>query len=86
MMMGVTGGGGGKPAKLSSSASYTQAVAKINEIITYCNAHPGNLNDYIKSFAQTFTSDVSQSDWDNSSQDYKIFLILQINSMIADLE
>jgi hypothetical protein len=81
MMMG---GGGGKPAKLSSSASYAQTVAKINEIITYCDAHPGNLNDFIKSYAQMF--DISQSDWNNLSQGEKIFLILDINSMIADLE
>jgi hypothetical protein len=36
-----TGGGGGKPAKLSSSASYAEAIAKLDEIIAYCESHPG---------------------------------------------
>jgi hypothetical protein len=86
---GDGGGGGGnggnydgssKPAKLSSSASYSQAVAKINQIITYCNAHPGN--DDAKEKAQTFTDEVSQSTYESNRQNY----VEAINSLIDDLE
>jgi hypothetical protein len=82
----MTGGGGGKPANHSSRPSYGQAVAKINEIITYCDAHPGDVNNDIKSVAQMFTSAISQSDWDNSNQLDKSSWIGQINILIDGLQ
>ncbi|MDR3123778.1 MAG: hypothetical protein LBU16_08385 [Treponema sp.] len=45
---GSGGDSGGKPARLSSNASYDEAMAKLDEIIAYCQAHPGLENDSIK--------------------------------------
>jgi hypothetical protein len=52
---GGSGGGGGaiKPAKLSHGASKDDALAKCDEIIDYCNAHPGMMNDMAKSAMET---------------------------------
>jgi hypothetical protein len=79
---GGSGGNGTKPAKLPGNATYAEAVAKIGEIIAYCDAHPGTTNNEIKEFAQLFPSMVTQSDWDYSSQE----IIRQINSLIDELE
>ncbi|MDR1231900.1 MAG: hypothetical protein LBK61_10940 [Spirochaetaceae bacterium] len=81
-----SGGGNGdntskptKPAKLSSSASYTEAMAKISEIIVYCNAHPGTANDGIKEALQEVPT---QSDWNSGKQD----IIDAINEKIDELK
>jgi hypothetical protein len=42
-MEDASGGGGvTKPSRLASSASYSQAINKLDEIINYCNATSGN--------------------------------------------
>jgi hypothetical protein len=37
-----------KPALLSNSATYSQALAKLDEIIAYCDSHPGMINNSVK--------------------------------------
>jgi hypothetical protein len=85
---GGSGNGGGgsvsKPSKLSNDASYSQAAAKLDEIITYCDAHPGMTNNTIKSSAQLLKSTISsyQSWWSSMAGS----LITEINTYIDALE
>jgi hypothetical protein len=74
------GGGGSNISTLSSGASYSQANAKLDEIIAYCNAHPGN--DMVKSGAQALKSSMSAG-WDLTGSTYYINII---NGYIDTLE
>ncbi|MDR1099890.1 MAG: hypothetical protein LBL28_05350, partial [Treponema sp.] len=58
------GGGASKPALLSSNATYQQAIDKLDEIIEYCEDHPGTANDGVKSSARTMRDNLSDSNWD----------------------
>jgi hypothetical protein len=49
-----SGSGSTKPDKLPNNASASQATAKLDEIIAYCDAHPGALSTEIKTFAQGY--------------------------------
>jgi hypothetical protein len=81
---GNGGGGGSKPAKLSSSASYAQAADKLDEIIDYCNSHPGMVNDTTKNGAQALKATISvfQSNWNTRGPE----MVNQINTFIDMLE
>ena len=41
-----------KPSKPSSDITYRQAIAKLDEIITYCNAHPSTRNSQVAANAK----------------------------------
>jgi hypothetical protein len=62
---GSGGGGGGKPERLSNYASYEEAIDTLDEIIKYCDAHPGQPNDTIKLSAQQTKDAISlmSSNW-----------------------
>ncbi|MDR0684998.1 MAG: hypothetical protein LBF83_07705 [Spirochaetaceae bacterium] len=83
-----SGGGGedtgivSKPAQLLSNASYSQAVAKIAEIIAYCDAHPGENTGNLKSDSLTFISNITEDIWNEDS----IAIINRINRMIDSLD
>jgi hypothetical protein len=78
------GGGGGKIATLSTSASYSETVTKLNEIISYCNANPTSTNTSLKASIQTLQSTISsyQSIWSSMGPS----MIVSINGAIAALE
>ncbi|MDR1230676.1 MAG: hypothetical protein LBK61_04660 [Spirochaetaceae bacterium] len=68
----LTGGGGGngKPATLSSGASYQEAKAKLDAIIAYCADNPGAANSGVKNGAEAFKSTsfayITESTWSNN--------------------
>jgi ABC-type glycerol-3-phosphate transport system substrate-binding protein len=80
-----SGGGvesGGKPEKLSNDASYDEAVAKLDEIIDYCDDHPGPGNDSAKASVEQVRQQLAMmgaSAWDGS-------LISSINAYISLLQ
>jgi hypothetical protein len=78
------GGGGGKPAELSSSASYNDAVNKLNEIIDYCDDHPGTVNNTIKTGAQAYKTTIGsyQSNWSGM----RSAAVTAINTYIGQLQ
>jgi hypothetical protein len=77
---------GSKPASLSSTASYTQTIAKLDEIIAYCDANPGSTNDWVKlNIQNSLKPSVSlfeNGGWDIAKGSY----IGPINQIIDDLE
>jgi hypothetical protein len=83
-----TGGGSGsgaKPARLSSTASYDEALAKLDEIIDYCEEHPGTGNNMVKSAAETTRDGISlngQSNWSSLASS----MIPSINTFIGQLQ
>jgi hypothetical protein len=81
---GTGGNGVSKPATLSTSASYNQALAKLNEIIEYCEDNPGTQNDGMKSGAQTWKTTFSTyaSTWGSSGPT----VISSINDLIDQLQ
>jgi hypothetical protein len=76
------GGGGSNISPLSSGASYSQANAKLDEIISYCNTHPGTTNNMIKSQAETAQSTISSTTWNSMGS----MVIPQINNLINALQ
>jgi hypothetical protein len=75
-----------RPAKLSSNASYNEALAKLNEIIVYCSAHPGAVNNEMKEYAEMgrdWIIDLGERDWRGSTASD---VIDAINDMIDQLE
>jgi hypothetical protein len=60
------GGSVSKPSRLSSSASYSTTMNKLDEIIAYCNSHSGY--SYSLQAAQTIKSSLplAQSSWSTS--------------------
>ncbi|MDR0567639.1 MAG: hypothetical protein LBG87_00335 [Spirochaetaceae bacterium] len=84
---GDSGGdsGASKPAELSSSATYNDAVAKCNAIIAYCDAHPGDTNDSVKSSVQTYKNPTLSS-YQSTWASMKTAAIAQINLYIGQLE
>ncbi|MDR1230675.1 MAG: hypothetical protein LBK61_04655 [Spirochaetaceae bacterium] len=70
-----------KPAKLSSSASYSEAMSTITKIIDYCDKNPGTANDETRERAEQ-AAITTQSEWNT----YRSDMIEAINSMIDDLE
>jgi hypothetical protein len=77
------GGGSSKPATLGSDASYDDAIAKLNEIITYCNANSGN--DTPKSTAEnqkTTIETAGRGTWSISKSSF----IHGINTLIGQLK
>jgi hypothetical protein len=84
---GTGGGGGGvsKPAQLALGATYQQALDKLDEIIKYCNAHPGTANNSMKTSAESAKSSVitmGSSGWSISGAS----IISGINGMISSLQ
>jgi hypothetical protein len=59
-----------KPKKLSNNATYQQWVAKTDEIIAYCKAHPGAINTSMKEELETLMSfnPWAYSDWNNADR------------------
>jgi hypothetical protein len=78
--------GGSKPAALATNASYSQATAKVNEIITYCDAHPGTKNDSIKIYAQAVQGAIDTYQSSGLWSSLGPSAITQINSYIDQLE
>ncbi|MDR3139382.1 MAG: hypothetical protein LBT95_06875 [Treponema sp.] len=84
--------GGGKPAKLSDDASYEEVLDKLDEIIDYCEAHPGPGNDSVKASAQSLRNMFSEygfeSWWNSATQNEndKQELIDAINAYISLLQ
>jgi hypothetical protein len=92
---GISGDGGGnggssKPAALRSNASYNEALAKVNEIITYCNTHPGtggvNRDGYrlqAEAIRTLLTTSGARETWNSSLREPTI---QNINTVISYLE
>jgi hypothetical protein len=57
-----TDGGGGvaRPARLGDDATYQQALDKLDEVIAYCEAHPGDVNDTIKISLSSYRNRIKQ--------------------------
>jgi hypothetical protein len=86
---GGSGGSGGKPDPLSNNATYNQAVDKLDEIIAYCNAHPGTINDGVKNNVESLknaltgaNSSTIQNSWGSGA----LTMIININQYIDLLE
>ncbi|MDR0553930.1 MAG: hypothetical protein LBG76_03925 [Treponema sp.] len=87
---GAGGGGGGdsssglsaskKPAALSTSASYSEADAKLDEIIKYCGSSSKNAN--VKTAAEQMKTSMSSSGWSYSGSTF----ISSINQLIGTLQ
>jgi hypothetical protein len=72
-----------KPADLPDNASYSDAIAKLDAIIEFCNAHPGN--ETVKGTAQTRKTElqnIPETSWSGIASSY----ISQINRLIGQLE
>jgi hypothetical protein len=81
---GGSSGGGGKPAELSQSASYQDALAKCDEIIAYCNSHPTQQNTAVKNGVPAVKSSIElagSSNWTFARQS----TIADINRLINTL-
>jgi hypothetical protein len=74
-----------KPVKLSSNATYAQAIDKLDAIIAYCTAHPGTTNTGIKSGVQTLKVTISslQNSWGGTTVKG---MIDSINALIDELQ
>jgi hypothetical protein len=81
---GTGGGSGAKPTKLSNNATYNETLARLDEIIAYCNNHPGTVNNQVKASAETQKSYMPtfQSAWSTVG----LTTISGINSMIDLLQ
>jgi hypothetical protein len=83
---GSSGGGGGKPTGLDYTASYGDAVAKVDEIIAYCKDNPGPVNDNVKYLAEslkiTALKNLSEKSWSGAAK----VTIDSINSFIDQLQ
>jgi hypothetical protein len=51
--------GGGIPDKLADNASYDDTVAKVDEIIEYCDDNPGTMNDAVKTALGTIKTSLT---------------------------
>jgi hypothetical protein len=74
-----------KPGTLAENATKAEAVAKLDAIIAYCNAHSGTVNDAIKASATEGKEDVSamtDTQWNTMKTAY----IPVINQLINNLE
>jgi hypothetical protein len=78
--------GGGKPAKLSDDATYEEALAKLDEIAAYCDAHPGPENDMVKNGVEVLRAStfayMQESYWSGKTAKEGIAVI---NELIDDL-
>jgi hypothetical protein len=72
-----------KPRKLGG-ATYVEAIAKLDEIINYCNNHPGTVNDAVLTNAVQLKAGMSayQSTWSSSSGT----AIDSINNLISTIQ
>jgi hypothetical protein len=68
-----------KPANLPPTADYGEALAKLDEIIEYCETHHGN--DSIKQWAEGMKTTTTPEAWDSQSADF----ITNINGAISNL-
>jgi hypothetical protein len=75
-----------KPNKLSTGASYNEAMNKLDEIISYCDANPGGANASIKSAMATMKSSVMPSVQSTWSVTGGVAQITQINAYIDNLQ
>jgi hypothetical protein len=88
---GNTGGSRKKPATLSYSAIYEDAVAKLDEIIVYCGSSPPPLLAASKIQAQTYKQiliDAGSSSWTRSGPaniTSQAYMINSINTIISTL-
>ena len=80
------GGSRNKLATLSSIATYDQANAKLDEIVTYCNAHPGTKNDWMMSHAKAWRASINSDPWRDGWIARGADTILIINNIIRELE
>ncbi|MDR1318891.1 MAG: hypothetical protein LBJ90_04630 [Treponema sp.] len=72
-----------KPSKLSDNAGYSQAIAKLDEIIAYCDAHPETTNNYYaKLAAESSKAVITLTLWNSAKEQY----ITLINSYIDGLQ
>jgi len=86
---GSNGGGGinaTKPAVLRSNASYNEAVAKLDELIAYCNNNPSTINNSVLQNAITLKTGMPtyQSIW--STANTATTVINSINNLIDTAE
>jgi hypothetical protein len=83
---GGDSGGGKPPATLSSGASYQEAKAKLDEIIDYCDKHPGAANSSVKNGVEAFKSTafsyMTESTWTGTTASQAIEVI---NEFIKNL-
>jgi hypothetical protein len=84
---GFTGSGNNdsKPARLPGNASYDEAMAKLDEIIAYCEAHPGPENDAVKGSLRQTKEMLSMMGEDGWSSPGKDTIIDAINFGISGL-
>ena len=83
------GGGGGKPTDLSSNASYDQALAKVDEIIAYCEKFPaGSVNASVRLRAEILRTNMImphfnlRNNWNSAGGQW----ISDINTIISNLQ
>lgn len=74
-----------KPSKLSSNAAFEEAAAKLEEIIAYCEKHPGVKNTALKNTVETVQRSGAYSEytWYGDTQSEGI---RAINALIDELE
>jgi hypothetical protein len=80
------GSTGGKPTRLSSNASYDEALAKCDEIIAYCETHTGQVNDAVKASARQTKGNMSLMGGNSYWSSTKDTWIDTINYYISSLQ
>jgi hypothetical protein len=84
---GSTGSGSSsKPAKLATNVSYGDARAKLEEIIDYCEDHPGTINNAIKYQVETTKNGVVTAGQNGWSSYLSSATINAINLLIDQLQ
>ena len=81
------GNTGSKPTILANTATYSQAIAKLDEIIAYCNSHNPDANHVAKTNAEAWklnTMPQYQSQW--SQPHIATTNVSMINAIIAQLK
>jgi hypothetical protein len=85
---GGGGGGGGltKPAILDNNATYQEAADKLDDIIEYCEAHPGNQNNSVKLSVETMKKNFSAYNVSGNWNTAALVNISAINGYISMLQ
>jgi hypothetical protein len=82
---GGGGGSGAPPAHLDKNATYAEAVAKLDEIIAYCEANPGTKTNAVLSSAVDLKTGLAafKDNWYGTNRSTAI---ASINSLISTLD
>jgi hypothetical protein len=84
---GNSSGGGAKPSILPDDASLSAARSKVDEIIAYCDSHPGPLgNSTAKGAAQGLKTALNAHTNSTWSYPSNLSMVISINNCIAGLQ